>query len=368
MHVFDVCLPPDPPTSSKGEDRIRRAFSSTKKRQAADDRNRANCDPSVYRWKTMLASTCVDAFSVAAAGTSRVPSPTSGWCGSARSVVTDELNTVYLPGPNRSLQYDNWTDVLYLRFPPPETRSVSRDATLLPRVVSLPIFSTVSRKQGGTAAITMPSDYGAGHTSSTRSVNGRRLLDCQWSGEMAKTMRMARRIALHAGDAATLANLEGPLAADELTMLACTLYAGLEVLYVVVDTIADASLSQHPGQPGDYTQTKGALRAMDLRSGDSRLYSSLCHDDPDGFNDSPAQQNQHQHQHQRRPHRTPDTIWSAGRVYREVLDLERLGWDSQHPTYVFARSFGNIIRALQRENGKQPFQFQGVRVLMAEND
>lgn len=68
--------------------------------------------------------------------------------------------------------------------------------------------------------------------------------------------------------------------------------------------------------------------------------------------------------------RQPDTIHGVGKVWREVFDLEVLGWHEKHPGFVFAETMSEVIRLQQGswhgEGDKRP-TFKGVRVLVAED-
>ncbi|KAL1898269.1 hypothetical protein Sste5346_003677 [Sporothrix stenoceras] len=63
----------------------------------------------------------------------------------------------------------------------------------------------------------------------------------------------------------------------------------------------------------------------------------------------------------------PDVIWGVDRVYREVFDLEQLGWSERHPAFMFGQALGTAIRA-QQLDAAQACQFRGVRVLVAEDE
>lgn len=153
-----------------------------------------------------------------------------------------------------------------------------------------------------------------------------------WSDSLAAALYGARRVALDVSqiwpqlvDEA----LAGRLVHD-VAFLACTLQNELEALYLVVE---DSSSS---------------LRARELQT-KGELYRRL-----QGVED-----------------RDPDVIHGVGKAWREVFDLEGLGWHERCPGFAFAEMFGEAVR-LQQGNwygdGERKATFQGVRVLIAEDE
>lgn len=127
---------------------------------------------------------------------------------------------------------------------------------------------------------------------------------------------------------------------QDIVFLACTVQNNLEVLYLV-----DYSAATH---------TNNTRPARDLtQKNDSGLYRRLHHD------------------WEAEKTREGDVIEGVGRTWREVFDLEKLGWHERHPGFVFGEMFGEVVR-LQQGNwygeGDKQATFKGVRILVAEDD
>lgn len=119
--------------------------------------------------------------------------------------------------------------------------------------------------------------------------------------------------------------------------LVCTLQNALEVLYLV-----------------DYSPTMA--RAADLGSKDGELYARL-HSGSSSSSEEAA--------------REGDVIRGNGTVWREVFDLEGLGWDERHCGFVFGDMFEEVVGLQQGSwfgEGERKATFQGVRVLVAEDE
>lgn len=69
--------------------------------------------------------------------------------------------------------------------------------------------------------------------------------------------------------------------------------------------------------------------------------------------------------------RQPDVIRGVGKTWREIFDLEALGWHEKHPGFVFGETISEVIRLQQGswhgQGNKRP-TFKGVRVLVAEDE
>ncbi|KAI7785329.1 hypothetical protein LA080_007614 [Diaporthe eres] len=318
---------------------------------------RFRSDPSMYKFRADLAATCIDA-----AATVRRSMPTAPRSGSDSS---GDTNTIYIGAPSTargcpSITYDNTQDVLYLRFTPPAFRFP--DGGRLTSPVSA-IFESV------------------------------------WSQELAGALHRARRVAIdvsqlwpdlwargvadggeqqqggHGGEEddgehegageggvgvseereeeeeETGDNDDGSLIMQDIAFLACTMQHDLEVLYLV-DYCAgrcDCHLSSLKAQDLMERRDEGLYR--DLRNGETWQKEKL---------------------------RKPDVIQGVGKVWREVFDLEKLGWDGEHPGFVFAEMFAEVIKMQQGdwmgddsqdgEVTRERAKFQGVRVLVAEDE
>jgi len=160
------------------------------------------------------------------------------------------------------------------------------------------------------------------------------VLESVWSSEMAQTMQSARRIALDVVETWTDTAL-GSLIIEEIAFLACTVQHNLEVLYLV-DYCA--------GRCRRCGKDRWAARDLQTRGGMDK--------DLHGVSDEERK-------------RSPDVFCGVGKTYHEVFDLEKLGWNEQHPTYVFARIIDEAIRSQQAEDPKGTVPFRGVRILVA---
>ncbi|KAM5356634.1 hypothetical protein ACJ41O_003280 [Fusarium nematophilum] len=158
------------------------------------------------------------------------------------------------------------------------------------------------------------------------------ILENQWSPEMASTLHAASRVALDVTE--TLATgMYGELGFEEIAFFACTIQKGLEVLYLI---------DQCAGRCGECARY---AKARDLQGRDE-LWTQL-----------------HEGDEIERP---GDVVRAVSKRYVEVFDLEGLGWEVEHPSYVFAVMLSAAIRSQQEEAEKG--RFQGVRVLVVEDD
>lgn len=135
---------------------------------------------------------------------------------------------------------------------------------------------------------------------------------------------------------------------QDIVFLVCTLQNDLEVLYLV-----DYSNSHQ--QPGQQQQNVPLAKTLALHK-DSELYARFHSYGPEreAERDRPA-----------------DVIHGNGTVWREVFDFEGLGWHERHPGFVFGEMFGEVVRLQQGQwfgEGEKKATFQGVRVLVAENE
>ena len=421
MHLFDLCLPSNPTNDDDDDDdnndnnnnknnRLDRAQIAFSQRETPSSRETlgryhnfkdtvffdahrttddtqasttatASLDPSMYRWKMSLRAACIDAYAATALSpsTTRAREPTRGPT-SPPAIFDDSINTVYLPGPNRRVQYNNQTDVLHLclssQSQSQSRHSISELASSAPATTTTTTTTTATTTTVTTITTTVPvrssliSSTAQDQTCALQTIPKTEstdvpttaadtpdineavpgLLDAQWSDEMAATLRNARQIALDAAHTSRFVDLSGPLATEELAMLACTLHQGLEVLYLV---------DYCPGRCWACARPK--LRAADLAQRGA-LYESLNSDEGDNHD----QQGQVTTK-RADAGRAPDMIWGVGQRYREVFDLEGLGWTDAHPAFSFGKKLGAMIR-LQQQDATQTCQFQGVRVLIVEEE
>lgn len=326
---------------------------------------RFRTDPSMYKFRSSLASTCIDA--AATVRRSLLPTSSRGRSDD-RGGAGSDTNTIYLGAPSTargcaSITYNNTQDVLYLRFSPPAFR--------------------------------FPGGGGGGRLTSPLSA----IFESVWSQELAGALHRARRVAIdvsqlwpglsscgaaggeqqggdgggdgegqhgeengEGGEAEVLGdeqeaaggNDDGSLIMQDIAFLACTMQHNLEVLYLV-DYCA-GRCDSCPSQPS-------SLRARDLMDRrDDGLYQALRNGET----------------WQKEKVRQPDVIQGVGKVWREVFDLEKLGWDEEHPGFVFAEMFAEVVKMQQGnwmgdenqdgEFAREKPKFQGVRVLVAEDE
>jgi hypothetical protein len=305
MHIFDVCFP-----SWRGDDRIRKAFSGD------EDGTR------YLKYKNSAFLDCLDDGPNEQSRTTRVArhrydpsmyrhqqslSLTSLDALSSSRIGADRTNTVYLPGPRRKVQYDDSKDVLFLRF----------------------------RDGGAATDLSQETLYGASTQSPVALGTVSEVLETPWSPEMATTLQNARRIALDVAETWTPTTMEAVLF-EEIAYLACCLQKDLEVLYLV---------DHCPGRCKRCNRHQ--LRAKDLQ-----MRGDLVQELHEG--------------NEKEALRTRDVVEGVGKIYHEVFDLEALGWDAFHPTYMFARMITEAIKSQQRDT--EADVFKGVRILLAEDD
>jgi hypothetical protein len=325
-------------------------------------------DPSQYLSRDALRATCLDSSGLAALPNSPDSAPSDD---------SVDVNTVFLPGPNRTVRYDNRTDVLHLRLradnadtslfqqnlilngPDPiipgfndapldiDTK-LDSDSSL--QVADIDTLSSPNSSSDGPpprdSSMPMPADTMDSmwmmtdlETESAYLTGFGAMLGGVWSKEMADTLHKARRIAIDISETWTDAS-PNALVVEEVGFLACTIQHDIEVLYLIDYCV---------GRCRSKTCHKAGLRARDLQRRDGVLFGDL-HVNDEGERT-----------------REPDVIQGVGKVYREVFDLEGLGWDGYHPTYAFAKIIDDGIRS-QQEDGFGEVKFKGVRILVAEDE
>lgn len=354
MHVFDVCFPSDRGSARSlraftrrcglndlaEEDRLR--YSKYKSKVFLDAIEvsdgeasthgripRHRVDPSVYRLRDTLRATCLD--SSAATFLSETSAPENA-----------DVNTVYLPGSNRYIRYDNRTDVLHLRLRAENAaRTLAQDTILggpdpahfagigesfLEIDLDVePIPDSIARPDWNDDEL----PYLAGFSP---------VLDGVWSKELSETLFSARRIALDISETWTDSS-PGALVIEEVGFLACTMQHDIEVLYLVDYCVGRCTACR-----------RDKLGARHLQKRDGLLNTELHGESGEEMT------------------RPADVIFGVGKVYREVFDLERLGWDSYHPTFAFARIIDEAIKSQQADAPGGKVTFRGVRILVAEDE
>ncbi|KAK1675071.1 hypothetical protein BDP55DRAFT_553569 [Colletotrichum godetiae] len=312
IHIFDVCFP-----SWRGTDRSRRAFQSIEGNISEDNHARwtkyRDCvfldaleagpaelarqtriarhmrNPSVYKQRQTMRLVCSEASAAV-----------------ERRLKGRSMNSVYLPGRNQRIQYDNEEDVLLLRF-------------------------------GDGGALTDLSHgvlFGEFEASGVNNLT--EVLEGPWSAEMAETLRDAQLIALDIAETWTPATV-GAAMFEEVAYLACCIQRGLRVLYLVDHCPGRCTRCEKQNITRSQLQTRG------------ELYDQLHSRDMDAARLRPA-----------------DVIHGVGKTYREVFDLEGMGWSDEHPIYMFARVMDEMIRNQQADADTQ--DFEGIRVLLVEDD
>ncbi|KAH8769988.1 hypothetical protein F5883DRAFT_417039 [Diaporthe sp. PMI_573] len=174
------------------------------------------------------------------------------------------------------------------------------------------------------------------------------IFESVWSQELAGALHRARRVAID------VSQLWPDLGARDIAFLACTMQHDLEVLYLV--DYRAGRCDPQPSQPS-------SLRARDLMDrSDEGLYRALRNGEA----------------WKKEKMREPDVIQGVGKVWREVFDLEKMGWHEEHPGFVFGEMFAEVVKMQQGnwmgddeqvgQNTKERARFKGVRVLVAEDE
>lgn len=229
----------------------------------------------------------------------------------------EDLNTIHLPG-GRAITYHNAQDVLHLRFVPPAFR-----------------FPGGGRLAGPVSAA----------------------FEGIWSGALASALHRARRVAIDVSQLwPDLGRARGDLLQD-VAYLACVLQNDLEVLYLV-DYCAGRCSNGGVGV--------GGL----VGSRDGGLYRKVF-----GFGGGDVGDAEEEAAWDKESRREPDVFHGVGKIWREVFELEKLGWGERHPGFVFAEAFSEVVRMQQGnymgdDEGavRKEVSFKGIRVLIAEDE
>ncbi|KAJ4262980.1 hypothetical protein NW762_006593 [Fusarium torreyae] len=161
------------------------------------------------------------------------------------------------------------------------------------------------------------------------------ILENQWSSEMASALQNAKRVAIDVTET-WATGLYGELGLEEIAFFACTIQKGLEVLYLVDDCTGRCKQCGRPNVKMDEIRTRDALwKGLRTKNTDD----------------------------QERP---GDIVNAVSRRYVEARNLKALGWEEEHPSYIFACMIDAAIKSQQE--GADRGTFQGVRVLVVEDE
>ncbi|KAF5665689.1 multicopper oxidase [Fusarium heterosporum] len=161
------------------------------------------------------------------------------------------------------------------------------------------------------------------------------ILENQWSPEIASALQNAKKIAIDVSET-WATGLYGELGLEEIAFFACTIQKGLEVLYLVDECTGRCE------QCGRQNVKMGEMQTRDA------LWRGLRTKDTDD---------------QERP---GDIVDAVSRRYVEARNLAALGWEEEHPSYVFACMMDAAIKSQQE--GADRGKFQGVRILVVEDE
>lgn len=273
---------------------------------------RFRTDPSMYTFRDSLRAACTDSRNTL----QRMTRAQGGE--EEEDDDDDHTNTIYLP-TGRALTYNNAQDVLHIRFIPPAFRFPD----------------------------------GSGRLTSPLSA----MFECIWSDGLSSALHRARRVAIDVSQLwPDLAGGEADLIMQDVEYLACVLQNDLDVLYLV-DYCAGRCNNQGfkvAGMAG--TMVGGLYRKM-------FGYGCGGGDDEKRAWDLESR-------------RRPDVVHGVGKIWREVFELEKLGWGEKHPGFVFAEAFSKVVRIQQSNDVGQggegavnsDLKFKGVRVLIAEDE
>jgi hypothetical protein len=155
------------------------------------------------------------------------------------------------------------------------------------------------------------------------------VLEGMWSKEMAASLCDARRVAIDMSELWSPSEVN-PVIIEEVASLCSCLQNGLVVLYLIDYCV---------GRCGRCW--KGRLTSKDLQARKCALAKELDGQD-----------------------REMDVIYGVGVTYREICDLEKLGWDSEHSMFLMARLMGEMIKEQQGLGSP----FHSVRLLVCEEE
>ncbi|OIW33005.1 hypothetical protein CONLIGDRAFT_695311 [Coniochaeta ligniaria NRRL 30616] len=315
IHIFDVCMP-----SVENNGRSARAFASanddSEEHRARFDKYKNNvfldaleiaqppnltqplralsrtvphvfaADPSMYIVDSAIRASCAEAASsiLPLPGNERPLEPEN-----QNTIFTSSVNSVYLPGKDKWIQYDNTTDVLSLRF---GAASPARDTTSHDGEVDYRAF-----------------DSGISD-----------LLSDNWSAELSETLRNARRIAIDVAETAFAVDVQDYIY-QEVAFLCCCIQQSLEVLYLV---------------------DHGACQCRACWK--ERLVMSC------GEDGGKEQEDSVNHTDSVSGRRQPDVVYGAGIAYQEMADMDSVEWDENNSAFLFLSMFDEAIRSQQGDD------------------
>lgn len=317
----------------------------------------SSVDLSAYKFRDVLRATCVDAADAVARLWDAVPA-------ADRAVVE-------LPD-GRRVAYDNARDVLHLRFlVDPAATDIGAAATTTGGLPTPP----PSRSPSPEVDCRME-DIPERHSNADEDpvppppAPLTALFQSSWSPALATALHAARRVAIDVGQIwPSLAEEQHRLVRD-VVFLACTMQHDLEVLYLVDYSGGGSSSRLLPASSSSSTTTTTTTTTS---SGPSTHGNDLMSKTPGSLYERfhcPALADEAWEKERARP---GDVIrGGCGAVWREVFDLEALGWHERHAGFVFGEVFGEVVRLQQGnwfgEGGGRGSRaaFKGVRVLVAE--
>lgn len=317
---------------------------------------RFSADPSMYKFRQRLAATCTDARRAVHHSQAAIPEADRGLV---------ELGVGVVP-------YNNATDVLHLRFVQQQQQRASTSSPPPP-----PPSADAMDIDTDTETDKMDTKQSLPSKTSTAPLST--IFQSLWSRELATTLHRARRIAIDVSQIwPELAEQQHKLVQD-IVFLVCTLQNDLEVLYLV----------DYSAGPGRYHPQRKAEAMMQKEGSElyRALHGHLLVGNSQQQTSSAAKESNYNgagapaaaaaaatvdmEAWEREMQRQGDVIQGVGKVWREVFDLEKLGWHARHPAFVFGEMFSEVVR-LQQGNwfgeGQKQAVFKGVRVLVAQDE
>lgn len=280
-------------------------------------------DPSAYRLRHALRATCTDAAAAAHRAQHAIP--------------PRDRAVVELPS-GHTVEYDNGRDVLHLRFRCRSSHTTAEEDRSSSSPPSSPAAAAAAAEVAPLSAI----------------------FRALWSRPLAAALHGARRLAIDVSQIWPELPEEQSRLAQDIVFLACTVQHDLEVLYLVDYSSSSSTRITHQRTTAGAAAAAAAASPSPAGPGrrDGDLYTRLHYPTDAGW--------------ERERARPADIIHGGGgTVWREVFDLEALGWHERHPGFVFGEMFGEVVR-LQQANwygqGDKKATFQGVRVLVAEDE
>ncbi|KAH7109518.1 hypothetical protein EDB81DRAFT_929629 [Dactylonectria macrodidyma] len=306
IHIFDVCFPQ--PVSSK-QSRTEQAFT------------RADETQGKTRYKTYENQIFLDSLSITRGPSDGISSPKAFTRDPSMYRTTNALSSTCVASSKTIKRYmdssnQEQTNSVYL---PGKGKRVSynntTDALCLHFGPSNVVENSTQDSLADSACPVMRNNISI-------------VLEGAWSEGMAASLFAARRVALDIRELWSSKELNPTIM--EVVYLCCCIQNGLEVLYLIDYCVGRCQKCR-----------KGELTSGELTNRKCDLAKEL---DPED--------------------RKMDVVYGTGVTYREVSDLERLGWDPDHPSFTVARIMGEVIREQQGASGP----FRSVRVLVCDEE